>query len=45
MKFLVVLLALTAAAFASDVVDLTTDNFDSTLKNSDLALVEFFAPW
>jgi len=45
MKFLVVLLALTAAAFASDVLDLTTDNFDSTLKNSDLALVEFFAPW
>lgn len=34
-------LALTSAA----VVDLTNDNFDSELKEKDLALVKFFAPW
>lgn len=40
------LLALIAAAVAaSDVLDLTESNFDSSLKNVDLALVEFFAPW
>lgn len=41
----VLLLALCAVASASDVLDLTTDNFDSTLKDIDVALVEFFAPW
>ena len=45
MKVLACLLAVCALAAASDVLDLTSANFDSSLKNIDLALVEFFAPW
>jgi len=45
MKLLASVLALAALCAASDVLDLTTDNFDSTLKDVDIALVEFFAPW
>lgn len=30
---------------ASDVLDLTGDNFKSTVDGEDLILVEFFAPW
>jgi hypothetical protein len=30
---------------ASDVVDLTADNFKNEVLGEDLALVEFFAPW
>ena len=30
---------------ASDVLDLTTDNFDTTLTENPVVLVEFFAPW
>ncbi|KAG8954777.1 protein disulfide-isomerase precursor [Tulasnella sp. 419] len=30
---------------ASDVIDLTADNFDSVVNAEDLLLVEFFAPW
>lgn len=45
MKLLCAVLALVALSAASDVLDLTTGNFDSILKNTDLALVEFFAPW
>eukprot|EP00054_Salpingoeca_dolichothecata_P014451 m.81694 g.81694 ORF g.81694 m.81694 type:complete len:489 (-) comp20997_c0_seq2:59-1525(-) len=37
--------AFCALTLADDVLDLTEANFDSTLKNVDLALVEFFAPW
>ncbi|KAJ1973652.1 protein disulfide-isomerase precursor [Dimargaris verticillata] len=29
----------------SDVLDLTNSNFDSSLENAKLALVEFYAPW
>ena len=40
---LLLLLALASAVLADgDVVDLTTDNFDSILKGADVALVEFF---
>jgi len=45
LKVAVVLAFLATACLASDVLDLTTDNFDSSLKNAPLALVEFFAPW
>ncbi|EIN10656.1 disulfide isomerase [Punctularia strigosozonata HHB-11173 SS5] len=38
-------LALAATAVASDVLDLTPANFESTVNNEDLVLVEFFAPW
>ncbi|SCV73102.1 BQ2448_7027 [Microbotryum intermedium] len=36
--------ALFAAARASSVIDLTAANFDE-VANSDLSLIEFFAPW
>jgi len=37
--------ALVAAEGASDVIDLTAANFESTVNGEKLALVEFFAPW
>ena len=40
-----VLAALAAAEDASDVISLTSETFESTLKGEALALVEFFAPW
>lgn len=33
------------AADSSDVLDLTPDNFVSTVNPESLILVEFFAPW
>jgi hypothetical protein len=45
MRGFVLLAALVAAAFASDVVVLTDKNFDETIKNNEYVLVEFFAPW
>jgi len=47
MKLLLVLLAalFIAASFASDVVELTPENFDSVLDGSKPVFVEFFAPW
>ncbi|EDQ87496.1 uncharacterized protein MONBRDRAFT_27243 [Monosiga brevicollis MX1] len=36
---------LVALAAAEDVITLTESNFESTLKQHDLAVVEFFAPW
>ena len=39
------LLALASVAAASDVLDLTPDNFDYTVNPESLMLVEFFAPW
>jgi protein disulfide-isomerase A1 len=41
----VLALALAATAVASDVIDLTPSNFESTVNNEELMLVEFFAPW
>lgn len=38
-------LAFIQAVLASDVLDLTPANFDSTVKPESLMLVEFFAPW
>ncbi len=29
----------------SEVLELTTDNFDETINNQQVMLVEFFAPW
>lgn len=37
--------ALAGAAWASDVLDLTDDDFESKIGDHDLMLVEFFAPW
>ena len=34
-----------SAVFASNVVDLTPDNFDSYVDGSKAAFVEFYAPW
>ncbi|KIP03072.1 hypothetical protein PHLGIDRAFT_95218 [Phlebiopsis gigantea 11061_1 CR5-6] len=39
------LLALASVVAASDVLDLTPDNFDDTVNPESLMLVEFFAPW
>lgn len=41
----VVLLASLVAADASDVLSLTSENFDAVVKPEPLVLVEFFAPW
>ncbi|KAI0638183.1 protein disulfide isomerase [Trametes polyzona] len=37
--------ALFSAVLASDVLDLTHDNFDAVVNPESLILVEFFAPW
>ncbi|KAI0352963.1 protein disulfide isomerase [Trametes cingulata] len=37
--------ALFSVVLASDVIDLTHDNFDAVVKPEPLMLVEFFAPW
>lgn len=34
-----------AADAESDVISLTSDNFEKSVKKEDLMLVEFFAPW
>ncbi|PCH41025.1 protein disulfide isomerase [Wolfiporia cocos MD-104 SS10] len=39
------LVAAVAADAASDVINLTSDNFDAVVNPSSLILVEFFAPW
>lgn len=39
------LFALFSLVAASDVIDLTAENFDEVVKPEDLMLVEFFAPW
>lgn len=39
------LLGAAAVAAASDVHDLKTDTFNDFIKNNDLVLAEFFAPW
>jgi len=46
MKSLILLLiALVGLAYCSDVIELTDANFDQNLKEHDVVLVEFFAPW
>lgn len=37
--------ALFSLVAASDVIDLTGDDFDKIVKPEELMLVEFFAPW
>lgn len=49
-KAIIISLCLLAAVIAADVDDgdvlvLTKNNFDETVKSSDLLLVEFYAPW
>ncbi|XP_072004499.1 protein disulfide-isomerase A3 [Engystomops pustulosus] len=34
-----------STAWASDVIDLTDDDFDGTISQYEMILVEFFAPW
>ena len=43
-RFTVALLALAALAFASDVLELTDNDFANRIIEHDMALVEFFAP-
>lgn len=38
-------LPIQSAALASDVIDLTMDDFESIVNKESLILVEFFAPW
>jgi len=39
------LLAFIGCAFASDVMDLSDSDFESKVKDQDIMLIEFFAPW
>ena len=34
-----------SVVLASDVIELTDENFASVTKEEDIMLVEFFAPW
>jgi protein disulfide-isomerase A1 len=45
MKTSLIALVLAAVAAASDVHDLKKDTFDGFIKENDLVLAEFFAPW
>ncbi|KAF8896355.1 protein disulfide isomerase [Infundibulicybe gibba] len=45
MKIYLFLAALIAGASASNVIDLTPDNFDTVIGQGKPGLVEFFAPW
>lgn len=42
---LLVLASLAWCSQASDVLELTDDDFDSRIGNLDMVLIEFFAPW
>jgi len=42
---LVFFLLFVALSFGSDVLELDAENFDQTIKDNSLILVEFFAPW
>ncbi|KAJ8340306.1 hypothetical protein SKAU_G00349390 [Synaphobranchus kaupii] len=42
---LLFLAVLAKAAWASDVIELTDDDFDSKIGDHEMILVEFFAPW
>jgi len=45
MKFAWLFLVLVGISIASDVVVLTDENFDETIKSNELVFVEFYAPW
>ena len=45
MRVLLSLLSVTALALASDVLEFTDSDFATRIKEHDVALVEFFAPW
>jgi len=45
MKIIFLALILVRLAFASDVIELNAENFDSIVPEKDLILVEFYAPW
>jgi len=45
LKFLILLSVAVTATLASDVLDYTDSNFDSRIREHEIALVEFFAPW
>ena len=45
MKLLVVVLGLCVAALGSDVLEYTDASFEDGVKEHDVVLVEFFAPW
>jgi len=46
-QLLLLVLAFSLSCFAAeeDVLVLTSDNFDDAIKNNELILVEFYAPW
>jgi len=41
----IVAIQLSTFALGEDVLTLTTENFDETINNADIMLVEFYAPW
>ena len=45
LRFLAFVLLFAVPVFASDVIELNDENFESEMKDKDMALVEFFAPW
>jgi hypothetical protein len=45
MKYIIALLLLAVAVYASDVTILTHKNWDDVVGKKDFALVEFYAPW
>ena len=42
---IVLLLIFSTYTYAGDVVQLTDNNFESTLADAEIALVKFYAPW
>ena len=44
-KFFPLILLFVGSALCSDVIELTDSNFDNTIKDKDILLIEFYAPW
>jgi len=42
---LLFLVAVSVTADSSDVLELDADNFDSSMADKPIVLVEFYAPW
>ena len=44
-RFCISVIFFSVAVFASDVIELTDADFDDKVKDQDIMLIEFFAPW